>query len=66
MSDAPRISGRESGIYFLAMKQKIPPEILHRKERALVGEADMHITLLEGGPGIAFHGVDAVVHRLSL
>jgi hypothetical protein len=48
------------------MDQKIPPEILNREELALVGEAEMRITLLYGGPCISFHGVYAsLVHRLK-
>jgi hypothetical protein len=40
-----KILGRESWTCFLAMDQKIPPEIFDRKEHALVGQAKMHFTV---------------------
>jgi hypothetical protein len=48
------------------MDQKIPPEILNRQEPALVGQAEMHITLPYDGPRISFNGVFANLgHRLT-
>jgi len=55
--------GRESWTYFLAMNKKIAPEILNWKEHALVGQAEMHVTLPCDGPRIVFNGVYAnLVH----
>ncbi len=48
------------------MDQKIPPEILDRKELALVGQAEMHITVPYDGPRISFNDVYAsLVHKIE-
>jgi hypothetical protein len=48
------------------MDQKIPAEILNRKEHALVSQAEMHITVPYDGPCFSFNDVYAsFVHRLS-
>lgn len=48
------------------MNEKIPPEILNRKEHALVGQAEMPLTVLFDGPCISFNDVyPSAVHRLS-
>jgi hypothetical protein len=46
--------------------QKIPPEILHRQELALVGQAEMGFTFPDRGPRVSFDGVDSsLVRRLD-
>jgi len=39
------------------MDEKIPPEVLHGKKHALVGQPEMHITLPFDGPCISFNNV---------
>jgi hypothetical protein len=47
------------------MNQKIPPEILNRKEHTLVGQAEMQVTVPFDRPCISFNGVCArFVHKL--
>lgn len=49
------------------MNQKIPPEVLKRKEHALVGQAKMHFTAACDAPCISFNDVYAIfIHNVSL
>src|SRR5450755_1030259 len=62
-----KMLGREGWTYLLRMDQKISPDILNRKEPALVGQAETHLTSVRDGPCVLFNGVVAnLVHRLGL
>jgi hypothetical protein len=55
---------RENRTDFLAMNQKIPPEVLDWKEYALVRHSEAHLTMAGDGPCISFNDVHTnFVHR---